>query len=77
VVDFTPTLLYASGLPVATDMDGSPALDLFEEEHLFGHPVQEIPSWEPEVDRERGGAPVASPVDAEIVSRLRALGYLD
>jgi arylsulfatase A-like enzyme len=77
VVDVAPTVLYALGLPVARDMDGRPALELFREEVVRNRPVETIPSWEPEVERSREEAPVTSPVDAEILERLDALGYLD
>jgi hypothetical protein len=76
VVDVAPTLLYASGLPVAEDMDGRPALDLFTKEFLGAHPEARVASYEPEAARARRNAPVASPVDGQILERLRALGYI-
>jgi hypothetical protein len=63
-------------LPVAEDMDGQPALDLFTAEFQRRHEVVEIPSYEPEVAPARATAPVQSPVDAEIIERLTTLGYL-
>ncbi len=76
VVDVAPTVLYASGLPVADDMDGRAALDLFDDEFRAAHRVATIPSYEPEVERTREDAPLVSPVDEEILMRLRALGYI-
>lgn len=76
VVDVAPTVLYCLGLPVADDFDGSPALDLFTPAFKADHPVASIPSWEPETARQREDAPIASPVDEEILGRLRSLGYL-
>jgi predicted AlkP superfamily phosphohydrolase/phosphomutase len=76
VVDVAPTVLYSLGLPVAEDMDGRPALDLFTAEFQRRHEVVEIPSYEPEVAPARATAPVQSPVDAEIIERLTTLGYL-
>ena len=77
VVDVAPTVLYALGLPVARDLDGEPALDLFSEEHRAGAEIEWIESWEPEVSRTREATPRTSPVDDEILTRLKALGYLD
>jgi arylsulfatase A-like enzyme len=77
VIDVAPTVLYSLGLPVADDFDGSPALDLFTEAFRRAHPVERIASWEPEASRARDDAPVASPVDGEILDRLRSLGYID
>jgi hypothetical protein len=76
VIDVAPTVLYALGLPVAEDFDGRPALDLFTKDFRAAHPVSRIPSWEPEVERTRADAPVESPVDAQIIDRLKSLGYL-
>lgn len=77
VVDVAPTVLYSLGLPVGEDFDGEVAEDLFTPEYLDAHAETSIPSWEDEVAPMRKDAPVASPVDAEILERLRALGYLD
>lgn len=77
LVDAAPTVLYALGLPVADDFDGDAALELFTDDWVAMHDVDRIPSWEPEVERLRRDAPVASPVDAEILDRLESLGYLD
>jgi predicted AlkP superfamily phosphohydrolase/phosphomutase len=76
VVDVAPTVLYALGLPVAEDFDGRPALDLFTEAYRSAHAVTSIASWEPEVARVREATPIASPVDGQIMERLKSLGYL-
>jgi hypothetical protein len=57
-------------------MDGWPALELFDAATASREP-ETIASWEPEVERFRQAAPVTSPVDGEILERLRTLGYLD
>ena len=77
VIDVAPTVLYSLGLPVADDFDGSPEADLFTEGFRRAHPVERIASWEQETAGARDDAPVASPVDDEILERLRSLGYLD
>jgi predicted AlkP superfamily phosphohydrolase/phosphomutase len=76
VVDVAPTVLYASGLPLAEDMDGRPALDLFAEGFREAHEPSWIGSYEPETATSRSEAPVTSPVDGQILERLRALGYI-
>lgn len=76
VVDVAPTVLYALGLPVAREMDGVPARELFDESTAAREP-ETIESWEPEVESFRQATPVTSPVDDEILERLRTLGYLD
>jgi hypothetical protein len=63
-------------LPLAEDMDGRPALDLFTEEFRRAHEPVSIGSYEPETETARREAPVASPVDGQILERLRALGYI-
>lgn len=77
VVDVAPTVLYASGLPAAEDMDAGPDFDLFTDEFRAEHKPELIPSYESEVERRTPEGPVASPVDEEILARLRALGYID
>jgi len=69
VADVAPTVLAWLGLPVAEDMDGRVAGFLRAPE------VARIPTWDTRpVERLPLGA---SGVEAEIVERLRELGYLD
>lgn len=76
ILDLTPTLLYALGLPVARDMAGKPLLELFDEPFREAHPLERVRSWERD-DRARATAPSASDQDADraTAERLRALGY--
>ena len=79
VLDVTPTVLALMGLPVARDMDGRPLTEAFNEVFLSGHPVDEIESYEPLLAEARGrrqAGPAESPVDEEMLEKLRALGYL-
>ena len=71
-LDITPTLLALSGLPKAADMPGRVLTEALELE-IPGPPVA---SYETEA---RPGTPGGgdSKVDAEILARLRSLGYLD
>jgi predicted AlkP superfamily phosphohydrolase/phosphomutase len=76
VVDVTPTLLAYLGLPVAEDMDGEPAVDVFEPSFLKSHPITYVPTYE---TGERTGdhAPMESPMDEGLKEKLRALGYIE
>jgi Tfp pilus assembly protein PilF len=80
VLDITPTVLTAFGLPAAEEMDGRPILEAFDPEFLRRHPVTWIRTYE-------GGAivaqaPPAAPVpadprgDSELKEKLESLGYL-
>lgn len=76
IIDVTPTLLAAMGLPVGDDMDGRVLIDVFTETPQ----VETIPSWE---DRE-GEAGMHAPgtkIDADWSERLTkqfvALGYVE
>ena len=71
VLDVTPTVLYALGLPVAEDFNGNVLLDAFEEGYVRSHPVRKLPTCGP---RETG-TPIPSAADREYFDRLRALGY--
>ena len=45
-VDIVPTLLYAAGLPVAHDMDGSVLSDAFSDEMLRRNPLSVVQTYE-------------------------------
>jgi predicted AlkP superfamily phosphohydrolase/phosphomutase len=74
IIDITPTILYALGLPVPEDLDGRVLTEAFTSEYLAANPVRRGPPTRPP-------APVQSRQDeyanAVIEERLRALGYLD
>lgn len=76
VLDVTPTILAALGLPVADDMDGMVIADALTDSFLSAHPVSAIDTYEPEETRAR--RPLApEPIPEELRDRLRALGYID
>ena len=76
LLDITPTVLHAMGLPVGKDMDGRPLVNAFND----GREVQWIDSWD-EVEGEDGAHPsdtVIDPLEAkESMDQLVALGYID
>lgn len=77
IVDVMPTLLYSLGLPVPEDCEGRPLTELFTSEQLRAHPPRQGPATEA-VDPP--GAVESAPVDeaeeSQVVTRLKALGYL-
>jgi Tfp pilus assembly protein PilF len=79
VIDITPTVLTLMGLPVAEDMDGRPLTEVMDEDFLREHRAEAIDSYE-RLLAERGDPvghePMESPMDEEMLNRLRALGYL-
>ena len=74
MIDIAPTILYAFGLPIPTDMDGKVLVDIFEEDFLKRNPIKyeeikpqkekKIPKGYSEEDKEK------------IKERLRGLGYI-
>lgn len=46
IADVVPTALYALGLPLARDLDGSILTGAFEDTYTFDHPVTVIGSYE-------------------------------
>jgi len=78
--DVAPTLLYLSGLPVATDMAGRPILDAIAPSFQSRFKLATLPTYEDPTGRGAGTetAASASPaaVDEEILARLRSLGYI-
>jgi len=76
LLDITPTILVAKGLPVGEDMDGRPLTDIFVEEPA----VDTIESWE-NVEGESGQHPPGFSVSEEeskaALNQLVLLGYID
>lgn len=73
VIDTTPTILFALGLPVAENFAGRARTELFTEEFRATHPLQTIPTWGEPTDGENR----ESEVDEELVDQLKALGYIE
>jgi hypothetical protein len=72
-LDFTPTLLYLSGLPVAEDMDGRILAEIFDSEFRRRNPTRTIQAY--------GGPDVpdlkpAAEDERKVRERLKALGYI-
>ena len=74
VRDVAPTILYALGLPVPAAMSGRVLTGLFRDEYVQDHPVKAVVSYP--VSRSAASVLVETPIDAETLQRLRALGYL-
>ena len=76
ILDVTPTVLAALGIPVGEDMDGRPLSAAFAPGWLREHPVAFVETHE--TGEEAGDAePIPSPVDEEVLERLRTLGYIN
>jgi hypothetical protein len=75
VLDVAPLLLYLKGFPLAEDFDGRLPVQALDPGLLASKPPVRIASYGG--DRVRGGPQLKdSAVDAEMLERLRALGYL-
>ena len=74
ILDVTPTILYALGIPVARDMHGKVLTDGFDPEYLKSRAVRFVPTYE--TGERVAGEPLASPVDDAIKDKLRAVGYI-
>jgi hypothetical protein len=75
VLDVTPTVLALMGLPIGADMDGRVLKTVFRDGFLQEHPLRSIPTYDLNVQAD--DAPIESPMDEEIMDRLRALGYIE
>lgn len=75
VLDVTPILLHALGVPVPEDLEGRVPLDAFKTEWIRAHPVAvgeptRPPAIFPAAPPERDG-------EEQVLARLKALGYLE
>jgi hypothetical protein len=75
VLDVLPLLLYLKGFPVADDFDGRLRLEALAPELLAARPPRRIATYGT-AGEGGGAADSAADVDAEMLERLRALGYL-
>ena len=74
VVDIAPTILHALGVPIARDLDGRVIDALFEPQSLARNPVRFVDTY-----GQRGAISTArsgTPLDQEMIDRLRSLGYV-
>ncbi len=74
ILDITPTILYALGLPVARDMHGRVLTEGFESDFLKDNATAFVGTYE--TGDRIAGEPIESPVDEEIKKKLRAVGYM-
>jgi predicted AlkP superfamily phosphohydrolase/phosphomutase len=73
IVDLAPTLLYALDVPVPDDMDGRVLTELFTESFCHSHDLRVVPAA---ADGKAARSGFSEEEEAEVVSRLRDLGYL-
>ncbi len=76
LLDITPTILYAYGLPVGQDMDGVPLVNAFRQPTE----IKTVPSWDkiPGQDGRHNKSAAESNYDrAEILQQLIDLGYIE
>ncbi|UCC63890.1 MAG: alkaline phosphatase family protein [Anaerolineae bacterium] len=75
IYDVAPTILHLQGHPIPGDMDGKVLTDIFTEEQLRQHPVQQ---GEPASVGARAAEAVLDVKEArKIEKRLRGLGYIE
>ncbi len=73
IMDLTPSILYAMGIPIPSDMDGQVLTDAFTPEFLSRVRVQYTDELS---DRPTGEDEYSSADEEEIRERLRGLGYV-
>jgi predicted AlkP superfamily phosphohydrolase/phosphomutase len=74
ILDITPTILYALGLPVGRDMRGRVLTEGFESDFLMDNPTAFVQTYE--TGERVAGEPIPSPLDEEIKKKLKAVGYM-
>jgi len=76
ILDVTPTVLAALDIPIGDDMDGAPLVSAFRTSWIDDHPIRTVETHE--TDETPGDAePIPSPVDDEVIERLKTLGYIN
>ncbi len=72
--EVTPTLLYLLGIPASRELPGRPRTDLSEESFISRVPVRPIGTYGSRILAPR--PPGVTPLDRDMLERLRSLGYL-
>ncbi|MBW2315718.1 MAG: alkaline phosphatase family protein [Deltaproteobacteria bacterium] len=76
VLDVAPLVLYLLGLPLAADMPGEPPWSGLDREQLRREPPRRVPTHESRTQRPEFVEPPKA-FEAELLERLRTLGWLD
>jgi predicted AlkP superfamily phosphohydrolase/phosphomutase len=80
LLDITPTILHLLGVPLPADLEGTVVSDLFTEEHRRAHPVVygDPTCWPaPELRAPPAEPCMDSESEAQVLMRLKALGYIE
>ncbi len=77
VVDIAPTVYHLLGLPVPAGMDGQVLVTALDGHFMDGHPVTRDERAGELPDTTQGEATWSAEEEAEILERLRHLGYVD
>jgi hypothetical protein len=75
IYDVFPLLAYLKALPVAEDLPGTMPVAALDPAVLAARPVERVPAYALEIQRSRDEG--SETADAEMLERLRALGYLE
>ena len=74
IIDLAPTILYLTGIPVPSDMDGRVLKEIFKPESPLAE--NEVRYQSPEMYKRKKYV-LTSDEEREIKRKLKALGYLD
>jgi predicted AlkP superfamily phosphohydrolase/phosphomutase len=78
VLDLAPMILHLQGLPVARDMPGGVFTEAFNDEFRAAVPIRQVATYEVGPRQRADGAPKVDPeLDADMIQKLKALGYID
>jgi hypothetical protein len=72
--DVAPTLLYMLGVPVSAELPGTARAQLFADAFRSANPVRRVESYGRRAVAPR--PPATSPLDRDMLERLRSLGYV-
>jgi len=79
ILDVAPLLLHSLGLPVSAELEGRVPTEAFEPTALLARPIKKSPLSEPadQLSQIPVGPVLDEEAEAEILRRLRALGYVE
>jgi predicted AlkP superfamily phosphohydrolase/phosphomutase len=77
LVDVPPTILYLMGLPVPSNFDGRVLTELFDPDHMDANPIATSEAVIRDVVSGTPGQELSREEEAQLLQRLRGMGYIE
>jgi predicted AlkP superfamily phosphohydrolase/phosphomutase len=77
LIDIVPTMLYMLGVPLGSDLEGRVLEECFKPEYVASHELRVHSADDAPMFEREESEPIGEEDDPQILSRLKALGYIE